>query len=145
MNTFSKDEYANQIGGDANEMDIHDAIVATFSTMNSIGTYVEELKKFDGVLSAEQSYAKNDINLYNLKKDGKYTYADSDEALKKDIIKGKYKEKDGVLTFIPNSKKEKQKLLYFRDGILCEDAACTKLFFKSDKSCKPASSSENNE
>ena len=125
-------------------MDIHDAIVATFSTMNSIGTYLEELKKFDGVLSAEQSYAKNDINLYNLKKDGKYTYADSDEALKKDIIEGKYKEKDGVLTFIPNSKKEKQKLLYFRDGILCEDAGCTKLFFKSDKSCKPASSSKDN-
>lgn len=144
INTFSKDEYANQIGGDANEMDIHDAIVATFSTMNSIGTYLEELKKFDGVLSAEQSYAKNDINLYNLKKDGKYTYADSDEALKKDIIEGKYKEKDGVLTFIPNSKKEKQKLLYFRDGILCEDAGCTKLFFKSDKSCKPASSSKDN-
>lgn len=145
MNTFSKDEYANQIGGDANEMDIHDAIVATFSSMNSIGTYVEELKKFDGVLSAEQSYAKNDINLYNLKKDGKYTYADSDEALKKDIIEGKYKEKDGVLTFTPTGKNTKQKLLYYRDGILCEDAGCTKLFFRSDKSCKPESSTKDSE
>lgn len=144
MNTFSKDEYANQIGGDANEMDIHDAIVATFSSMDAIGTYLEELKKLDGVLSTEQSYAKNDINLYNLKKDGTYTYADSDEALKKDIIEGKYKEKKGVLTFKPNNKKEKQVLLYFRDGILCEDSGCSKLFFRSDKSCQPASSNEEN-
>ena len=144
MNTFSKDEYANQIGGDANEMDIHDAIVATFSSMDAIGTYIEELKNLDGVLKTEQSYAKNNINLYNIKKDGTYTYADSDEALKKDIINGKYKEKNGILIFKPEDKKQKSVLLYFRDGILCEDATCSKLFFRSDKSCQPASSKEDN-
>lgn len=139
ISTFSKEEYANQIGEDANEMDIHDAIVATFSSMNAIGTYIEEIKKMDGVLGTEQSYAKNNINLYNLKKHGKYTYADSDEALKEDIINGKYKEKNGVLTFKPEGKNKKEILLYYRDGILCEDAACSKLFFRSDKNCKPES------
>lgn len=137
MNTFSKEEYAEQIGANANEMDIHDAIVVTFSSLDSIGTYVEDLNKLTGVLKAEQSYAKNDINLYNIKKNKSYTFTNSDEALKEDIIKGKYKEKNGVLTFKPKDKNKKETLLYFKDGLLCEDPSCDEIYFKSTNTCKP--------
>ena len=82
---FSKEEYAGEIGADPNTIELYDAIVVSFTSMDSIGTYVQELSKLDGVHKAEQSYAKNDLELFHIQKWGKYTYANSDEALDEDL------------------------------------------------------------
>ena len=50
--------------------------------------------------------------------------------LEEDLIEGKYKEKKGVITFKPNNKKEETKVLYIKDGHLCADAACKKVYFE---------------
>lgn len=132
---FSKDEYATEIGANPDEIDLYDTIVVSFTSMNAIGTYIEELSKFEGVLKAEQSYAKNDVELYHIKKWNKYTYANSDETLKEDLIEGKYKEKKGIITFKPNDNKESSKVLYIKDNHLCADAACKSVYFESDETC----------
>ena len=139
---FSKEEYADEIGLSPDEIELYDAIVVSFTSMDSIGTYVEELSKLDGVQTAEQSYAKNDVELYHIQKWNKYTYANSDEVLEEDLIEGKYKEKKGVITFTPKNKKMETKVLYVKDGHLCADASCKKVYFESDDSCSSLTSTE---
>lgn len=48
---FSKDEYATEMGLSPDEIEMYDVIVASFTSMDAIGTYVEELTKLDGVSS----------------------------------------------------------------------------------------------
>ena len=97
---------------------------------------VDELAELDGVFVALQSNAKTNISLYNIKKNGQYTFTDSDEALESDLVKGKYKIKTGVITFTPDMKDAKTKLLYIKDGHLCGDVECTQIYAKSDSTCK---------
>lgn len=132
---YSKEDYAQEIGGDPNEMDIYDTFVVTLDTMDSIGTYIEELEKIPGVASAEQSYAKSNLSLYNIKSWGKYTFTDSDEATTADLETGKYKMKKGVITFTPDDKEKETKILYTKDGFLCGDAGCSKIYARSNSTC----------
>ena len=88
-----------------------------------------------GVKEAKQVNAKQNVTLYNINKNGTYTFQNSDEAKEDDIIKGKYKVKKGVIIFTPSGKDSEDILLYTKDDHLCEDADCTKIYFKSDESC----------
>ena len=139
---FSKEEYADAMGLSPEEIEVYNAIIITFSSMDAIGTYVEELNKLDGVHSAEQSYAKNDVDLYHIQKWNKYTYANSDEVLEEDLIEGKYTEKKGVITFKPNNKKYENTVLYIKDGHLCADPTCEKIYFESDEFCSSITNTE---
>ncbi|MBR6949132.1 MAG: hypothetical protein IKH54_02995 [Bacilli bacterium] len=130
---YTKDDYAAQIGGDVS--DLHNAYVVTFSSHDFIGDYVATLKKLDGVYNTEQEIAKTNISLYNLQSFGKYTFSDSDEAKEEDLETGKYKIKKGVITFKPKDSDKTTKLLYVKNGLLCGDADCTKIFAKSDSKC----------
>jgi hypothetical protein len=103
--------------------------------MDSIGTYIEELKQMSGVETAEQNYAKSNMSLFNIKPWGKYTYTDSDEATTADLEHGKYKKKKGVITFTPKTENGKVKLLYIKDEYLCGDAACTQIYARSNSTC----------
>lgn len=132
---YSKEDYANEMGEDPNQMDIRATYIVTFNSVENIGTYVEELSKLKNVNKAEQSYAKNNISLFYLDGSGKYTFTNSDEAEEKDLEKGKYKEKDGVLIFTPSNKSSKTKMLYPKDKYLCGDAACNKIYGKSNATC----------
>ena len=106
-----------------------------FSSLDSITTYIEELEKLPGVHSATQNTAKTNITLYNIKSHGEFTLTDSDEASENDLIEGKYKIKNGVITFTPNDKKLSKKMLYIKDNHLCGDANCTKIFAASNSTC----------
>ncbi len=130
---YTKEDYAEQIGGDAE--DLHSAYVVTFNSHDYIGDYIEELKKLDGVLSTQQETAKTNISLYNLKSFGKYEYSDSDESTDKDLETGKYKIKKGVITFKPKDSSKATRLLYTKNGLLCGDADCTKIYAKSNNKC----------
>ena len=137
LNYYTREDYANEIGGNANDMDIYDTYVVTFSSNNNIGTYIDELAKLKGVKEAKQSNAKTDISLYHIISSKRYTYTNSDEAKEEDLVTGKYKDKDGVLTFVPNNTKLQTKMLYVKDGLICEDAQCKNIYFKSDDKCMP--------
>ena len=126
-NYYSKEHYGVE--------DIYANYVVSFSSFDSISTYVDELNKMGGVNEAKQVNAKQNISLYNLEKGGKYTFTNSDEAKEEDIIEGKWKYKRGVIIFTPSSINADDILLYTKDGHLCSDADCTKIYFKSDKSC----------
>lgn len=133
-NYYSREDYAEELGENINDLDIYDTYVILFSSMDSIGTYIDELNSMKGVKNAEQSNAKTNLSLYNLKSWGKYTYAESDEALEEDIETGKYKIKNGVITFTPD-KKGKTRLLYTKSGLLCKDADCQEIYAKSNATC----------
>ena len=130
---YSKEDYAAQIG--ATSTDLHDAYVISFDSHDYIGDYVDELSALDGVFSAEQETAKSNVQLYQLKSFGKYTFTDSDEATEEELETGKYKIKKGVITFTPKDSKGSTKLLYTKNDLLCIDADCTKIFAKSDSKC----------
>ena len=129
---YPAEEYA-KFTGDAEN--IFDAYYISFSSMDSIGTYIEELEALDGVQSATQQSAKNNISLYNLQGWGKYTYTNSDETEKEDLEAGKYKIKKGVITFTPKDSKNTTKLLYIKDKHLCGDVDCTQIYFSSTETC----------
>ena len=65
-NYITREDYAKEQGISIDDLDIHDTYVIYFTSMDSIGTYIEELEAMKGVLSAEQNYAKAKISLYNL-------------------------------------------------------------------------------
>lgn len=134
---WSKDEYAASIGADPSNMDLYDAIIVTLSSVDAIGTYRDQLKEMAGVHDATQMSAKSNVKLYNIEAKRKYTFKDSDEALEEDIIHGTYKENKGVITFTPEDKSKQQTMLYYKNGLLCEDSACSAIFFKSTDSCEP--------
>lgn len=135
LNYYSREDYAKELGQDVSDIDIYDTYVIQFNSMDSIGTYVEELNKMSGVKEAKQSNAKSNIALYNIKKGHKYEFTNSDEAKEEDIIKGKYKIKNGVITFTPDDKKYSESLLYIKDGHLCADSDCNQIFAESDANC----------
>jgi len=138
---YTKDDYAKDLGEEsAEDLDIHETYVILFSSMDNIGTYVDELSKMDGVYSAEQNYAKTNISLYNLKKFGKYTYTDSDEATESELEEGTYKIKNGVITFKPKDSDNSTKFLYIKNDVLCGDADCNEIYAKSDSTCSGYSS-----
>ena len=132
--TYTKEDYAKLTGLNAAEMDIYATYVVSYTSNDYIGTLVNELNEMSGVHEAIQASAKNNLLLYNLQKDGKYTFTNSDEATSDDYIKGKYKLKNGVITFTDDSKKTT--LLYTKNGYLCIDADCNKIFFKSNENCE---------
>lgn len=131
----SREDYANELGEDPNSIDIYDTYVIVLDSMDSIGTYIEEIEIMSGVNKAEQSYAKANFSLYNIKRFGKYTYTNSDEATEADLEEGKYKKKNGVITFTPKNKDGKTKLLYIKDNYLCGDADCSEIYAKSNSTC----------
>lgn len=137
LHYYTREDYANEIGGNVEDMDIYDTYVVSFSSNNSIGTYIEELNKLGGVKEAKQSNAKTDMSLYHFISSRRYTYANSDEAKEEDLVTGIYKEKDGVLTFIPDNAQLKTTMLYLKDGLICEDSMCKKIYFRSDNKCMP--------
>lgn len=132
---ISREDYAADFGVDPSEIEIYDTYRISLNTLDSIGTYIEELQSLSGVLTAEQNYAKSNLSLFNIKSWGKYTFTDSDEATTSDLEYGKYKMKKGVLTFTPESDNGEVKLLYTKDGYLCGDAACTQIYSKSNSTC----------
>lgn len=140
---YSREDYAEQIGDNIDNLDIYDTYVITFSSMDSIGTYVQEFENMDGVLSSEQSYAKNKMALYNIKSWHKYSFTNSDETIEEDLETGKFKIKKGVIIFTPEDKEKKTKILYTKDGHLCGDPDCNIIFAKSNSTC--SSSTPNNE
>ena len=132
INFYSKDDYEEELG---NNPDIYETFVVSFDSNDFIGTYIEELKDMDGVFQAEQSNAKNNISLYNLKSWGKYSYTNSDEAKEEELENGKYKIKKGIITFTPENQDLKEKMLYIKDGLLCWDADCSKIYARSNATC----------
>lgn len=132
---YSKEDYAEELGEDVENLDIYDTYVILFNSMDSIGTYIDELEELDGVASAEQSSAKTNISLYHIDNWNKYTFTNSDEATEKDLEKGKYKIKKGVIIFTPTDKKNKKKMLYTKNGHLCGDANCSQIYAKSNSTC----------
>ena len=134
-NYITREDYAKEQGVNVDDMDIYDTYVITFSSMDSIGTYAEELGNMKGVRSAEQSYAKSNIKLYNIQNWGKYTFTDSDEATEADLEVGKFRVKNGVITFTPKDSKTATKMLYMKDDHLCGDAECNEIFAKSTETC----------
>lgn len=133
---YTREQYAADMGENVEDIDIYDTYVISFNSMDSIGTYVEELKTLKGVKEAKQSYAKTNMSLYYLGDKKKYTYTNSDEATDKDLIKGKYKIKNGAITFKPNKEEQTTDMLYIKDGFLCGDAACSEIYTKTDSTCK---------
>lgn len=132
---YSREDYAKMINEDINSIDIYATFVVSYASNNYIGTLVNELKTMNGVHEALQTSAKNNMLLYNLKKDGTYEFTDTDEATDDDYVGGKYKIKKGVVTF--TDKDKKTSLLYTKDGHLCVDADCNKIFAKTDENCRP--------
>lgn len=133
---YNKENYSELIGDYSDSL--FDAYVVSFTSLDSIGTYVDELNKLDGVEDASQNSAKNNIELYHLGKNKKYSFTNSDEANDEDLINGKYKIKNGVITFNPTDG-SKTTMLYIKDEHLCGDAECTKIFAKSDAKCSSLS------
>lgn len=133
---MSKEQYAEDIGGDPNEMDIYATYFISLSTLDSIGTYIEELKELEGVYEVQQHSAKTNVSLFNIKSWGKYSYTDSDEATTEQLEYGNYKVKKGVITFTPDEKGKQTKILYMKDGYLCGNASCTKIYAKSNSTCE---------
>ena len=136
MNFYTKEDYAEELGEDVNTMDIYDCYVIMFDSIDYIGDYIKTLEKGPSIKEVRQANAKTNISLYELKKHGKYTYTNSDEANEEDIVNGKFIEKSGVIVFTPNEKGASQSFLYIKNGHLCEDAECTKIFSKSNKTCE---------
>ncbi len=134
-NYITREDYAKEQGIDIDELDIHDTYVIYFSSMDSIGTYIDEIKEMNGVLSADQNYAKANISLFNLKSWGKYTFTDSDEAKEEDKETGSYKMKNGVITFTPKGSKTSTRMLYIKDNHLCGDADCNEIYAESTETC----------
>ena len=134
-NYITREDYAKEQGVSIDDLDIHDTFVIYFTSMDSIGTYIEEIKAMKGVLTADQNYAKANISLYNLKSWGKYEFTDSDEAREEDIEKGTYRIKNGVITFTPSDSKTSTKLLYIKDNHLCGDADCNEIYAESTDTC----------
>ncbi len=132
---YTKEDYAAQLGEDASNLDIYDSYVINLSSMDHIGTYIEDLEKMNGVHEAIQSRAKTNISLFNIQSWGKYTFTNSDEATESDLETGKFKEKKGVLTFTPKNGKGEQKLLYIKDDYLCGDANCNQIYARSNSTC----------
>lgn len=133
---YSKEDYAQEIGGDAEELEVHPAYVLSFSTNDSIGDYIESLGNLSGVSEVTQESAKSNMTIYYLGKKNKYTYTDSDEATDSDLESGKYKIKDGVITFTPSDSSATTKLLYVKNNLLCKDADCTKIYAKTNSKCE---------
>ena len=131
-NYYSKQDYQEQIHG---EGEIYASYIFSFSSHDSVGTYIDELKSMPGVKSAEQNSAKNNMSLYELKSNGTYTYTDSDEASKEDVIKGKYKIEKGIIRLIPDKDKSKAKLLYTKNERLCEDTDCNRVYSHGKDNC----------
>lgn len=134
-NYITREDYAKEQGISIDDLDIHDTFVIYFTSMDSIGTYIEEIEKMKGVYSAEQNYAKANISLYNLKSWGKYEFTDSDESTEEDLEKGSYKIKNGVITFTPKDSKTTTKLLYIKDNHLCGDPDCNEIYAESTETC----------
>ena len=88
-----------------------------------------------GVKEAKQSNAKNNMSLYELKSNGTYTYKDSDEATKEDAVTGKYKIEKGIIKLTPSKEGEKLKILYTKNGRLCEDTDCNKIYSHGKDNC----------
>ena len=84
LNFISKEEYARQLGKDAKDLDIYANYFLTFDSLDSIGTYVEEIAKMPGVHEAKQGTAKSNIKIYNIEKKKKYLEA-VEEARKKSL------------------------------------------------------------
>ena len=133
VNYYSKDDYKEV--ADIKDNDIFASFVFTFNSFDSVTTYVEEFKKMPGVKEATQSNAKNNMSLYELKSNGKYSYSNSDEALKKDIEKGKYKIEKGIIRFTPDKDGSDTHLLYTKNNRLCEDTDCNKIYSKGKENC----------
>jgi hypothetical protein len=129
---YPAEEYAKIIGDSSN---IYDAYYISFDSLEHVPSYVQELESMDGVLSASQQSAKNNISLYNLAGWGNYTYSNSDESDKSDLETGTYKIKKGVITFKPKNSKGNTKLLYIKDNHLCGDVDCTQVYFSSTETC----------
>ena len=129
---YPAEEYAKIIGDSSN---IYDAYYISFDSTEAISNYIKELEAIDGVLSATQQSAKNNMSLYNLKGWGKYTYTNSDESKQEDLESGTYKIKRGVITFKPKNSKGNTKLLYIKDKHLCGDVDCTQIYFSSTETC----------
>jgi hypothetical protein len=130
-NYYSKEDYKQTIGS---EGEIYAAYVFSFSSHDSIGTYIEELKKLPGVKDASQSNAKSNMSLYELRSDNTYTFKDSDEASSKDIVEGKYKISKGIIKFTPN-KGDKVRILYTKNDRLCEDTDCNIIYSSGTNNC----------
>lgn len=135
VNFYSKEDYATELDEETNDIDIYDTFVILFDSIDSIGTYIEELNTLSGVQEATQSNAKTNISLYNLKSFGNYTFTNSDEAEDSDLQTGKYKIKKGVITFTPNDKNAKTTMLYIKDKHLCGDVSCNEIYAESDETC----------
>ena len=56
---ISREDYASDFGIDPDEIDIYDTYRISLNSLDSIGTYIEELSNLNGVLRAEQNYAKS--------------------------------------------------------------------------------------
>lgn len=134
VDNITREEFARDLGQDPNSLDIYEAYVLTFDSNDSIGTYIEELGKLPGVHEANQYSAKTVMSLYNIEKHKKYTFTDSDEPNESDIETGTYKIKKGVITFT-KSDKSKTRMLYIKNGHLCGDAECNKIYASSDANC----------
>ena len=134
VDNITREEFARDLGEDPNSLDIYEAYVLTFDSNDSIGTYIEELSTLPGVHEANQYSAKTVMSLYNIQKHKKYTFTDSDEPNNQDIESGTYKVKKGVITFTSNDK-TKSRLLYIKNGHLCGDVECNKIFASSDENC----------
>ena len=134
LNLISKEEYARQLGKSADGLDIYASYFLTFSSMDSIGTYVEELSQMPGVHEANQSSAKSNMKIFKMEKNKTYTFTDSDEPHESDIEHGKYKIKKGVITFTNKENKE-TKILYIKNNHLCGDTDCNQIYAPSNETC----------
>ncbi len=132
---YTRQDYAEELGGNVDDLDIYDTYVLTFDSVDSISSYIEELSKKEGVKEAKQSNVKTNMELYHIEKNSKYTFTNSDVATEESLVKGKYKIKNGVITFTPEDKNEKTTMLYIKDGYLCNDADCKEIFAESNGSC----------
>ena len=137
VDNISREEFARDLGVDVESIDIYEAYVLTFDSNDSIGTYIDELSELPGIHEANQYSAKTILSLYNIQKHKKYTYTDSDEPNQSDVETGTYKIKKGVITFT-NSDKSNTRMLYIKNGHLCGDAECNKIYALSDENCSGA-------
>ena len=131
-NYYSKQDYQSELKSND---EIYASFVFSFTSHDSIGSYIDELKVMPGVREAKQSNAKNNMSLYELKSNGTYTYKDSDEAEKKDIVTGKYKIEKGIIKLTPDKDSTKTKLLYTKNGRLCEDTDCNRIYSHGKDNC----------
>lgn len=128
---ISKENLAQDNNSDISS--IYDTYFIYFNSTETIDEALLTIQSTKGVFSATKENIKSNIAFYNLDKNKKFTYKDNIDNEDGIKISGKYKVKDNKITF---KSAEKVNDLYIKDGFICGDENCDKIFTKTNELCE---------